>query len=118
RRPGREWGEIQSALETGALVLVDDVEAVGGPPPAALPARGVLVAAYTTATALAFRPPTQLFHRHPLGVVLWSRPGGAGAAFGPGRAAGLELAGPRAPEPPGRGRLVVGGQSYPVQLES
>jgi energy-coupling factor transporter ATP-binding protein EcfA2 len=115
---GAEWPDVVDALEAGAVVLLDDLEAAGGPPPGRLPTAGTLVAAYTTATATTFRPPTQLFHTHPLGVLLWSGQPGSGAAFGAGRngAPPVELTGPRAAEPPGRGRLVLGGRSYSVQL--
>jgi energy-coupling factor transporter ATP-binding protein EcfA2 len=113
-----DWAEILAALEDGAVVIADDVEGIAGAAPSALPSRGTLVASYSTATAAAFRPPTPLFHARPRGVLLWpSHPGGS-SAFGAGRggAAPVELTGPRAADPPGRGRLVAGGRSYSVQL--
>jgi S-DNA-T family DNA segregation ATPase FtsK/SpoIIIE len=117
---GATWHEVLSALTAGAVALVDDLETMPPPAPPVLPATGTLIASYTTAAAAAFRPPTQLFHAHPRGVVLWSGQAGSSAVFGPGRLGlpAVELVGPRRAEPPGRGRMVVGGQSYPVQLSA
>jgi S-DNA-T family DNA segregation ATPase FtsK/SpoIIIE len=111
------WPAVTAALSDGAIALVDDLDSLRSPP-FALPATGTLIASYTTASAAALRPPTPLFHARPRGVVLWPSQPGSGAAFGPGRAAqgAVELTGGRGPEPPGRGRLVLGGRSYPVQL--
>jgi S-DNA-T family DNA segregation ATPase FtsK/SpoIIIE len=114
----RRWPEIIDALAAGQVVLADDLESVSGPPPSALPPKGTLIASYTTTTAAALRPPTQLFHANPLGLLLG--PGGRGpaAAFGPGANTGspLGLSGGSVPaQPPGRGRLIVGSKSYAIQ---
>jgi energy-coupling factor transporter ATP-binding protein EcfA2 len=115
---GGNWSEVLAALAQGAVALVDDIETVAGAVPLSLPPTGTLIAACTTATAASCRPPTALLQANPRGVVLWAAGSGAAAAFGPGRgpAAGVELAAPRLPEPPGRGRLIVAGRSHAVQL--
>ncbi|MDR0591910.1 MAG: hypothetical protein LBG60_01360 [Bifidobacteriaceae bacterium] len=114
----RRWADVIGALKPGAVVLVDDLEAVTGPPPTAWPPHGTLVAALNTATASAFRPPAQLFHTNPLGLLLWPSHRGSAAAFGPGVRPGpsLDLAGGAVLEPPGRGRLICGAKTYPVQV--
>jgi hypothetical protein len=114
----RSWEDILAALITGQVVLADDIESVSGQPPSSLPPRGTLVASCTTAWAAAFRPPMNLFHANPLGLLLW--PGGrsAAAAFGPSANPGppLDLSAPVQAAPPGRGRLILGSRSHAIQV--
>ncbi|MDR2113897.1 MAG: hypothetical protein LBO75_01320, partial [Bifidobacteriaceae bacterium] len=114
----RSWLQVLEALEAGAIALVDDLETMPGPAPLQLPTHGTLITACNTATAAALRPPVPLLQAHPLGVILWPDYPGSATAFGLGRSAvaRLELTGPRRPDPPGRGRLVIGSSSFPVQL--
>jgi S-DNA-T family DNA segregation ATPase FtsK/SpoIIIE len=114
----RRWEEVTGALGAGQVAIVDDLESVSGPAPNALPSTGTLIAACTTATAAAFRPPSQLFHNSPAGLLLWPTRRGSATAFGPGAnpRPALDLTGRTAAEPPGRGRLVLGGKSHPIQV--
>jgi S-DNA-T family DNA segregation ATPase FtsK/SpoIIIE len=114
--PGRRWPDIADALGPGRIVLVDDLESILGPPPATLPAAGTLIATCATATAAAFRAPAQWFHASPLGILLWPHQRGSAAAFGPSLSLSPSLVGPAAAEPPGRGRLVIGSKTWPIQL--
>jgi S-DNA-T family DNA segregation ATPase FtsK/SpoIIIE len=114
----REWNQIGEALSSGQVVLVDDVESVAGTCPSQMPAAGTLVAAFTTTTAASFRPPANLLHANPLGVLLWPSHPGSASAFGPLARSSMALeSGPfGAAEPPGRGRLVDLGRSHAIQL--
>ncbi|MDR2566824.1 MAG: hypothetical protein LBC97_12390 [Bifidobacteriaceae bacterium] len=114
--PGRRWPQIIDSLRAAQVVLVDDLESVSGAPPPAPPAGGTLIATCTTATAAAFRPPSQWFHANPLGIVLWPSARGSAQAFGPSVNLSPALTGPCAAEPPGRARLVIGSKTWPVQL--
>ncbi|MCL2803512.1 MAG: FtsK/SpoIIIE domain-containing protein [Micrococcales bacterium] len=75
------WPQTLKALESGAVVLADNLDQAEDMPPV-LPRRGILIGALTATMAASFRGPASLFQAHPTGLVLWPSLPGAAAALG------------------------------------
>jgi S-DNA-T family DNA segregation ATPase FtsK/SpoIIIE len=105
------WHRIDAALDGGAIVIVDNLDRAGGPPPG-LPPTGTLVAAVTTTGACSFSGIGPLLRARPAGIVLGPGAPGSAEAFGVKLAEALD---PRRARNPGFGIVVTPKGVIPVQ---
>jgi S-DNA-T family DNA segregation ATPase FtsK/SpoIIIE len=105
------WALAYQALAEGAAVLIDNAEDAG-PHPGEPPGSGILMMSVATRAANGFGGAGALLRTRPTGVILWSSVPGSAEVFGL-RAA--EVADPAARLRPGRGILVTGQSTAPIQ---